>query len=264
MNIERFFARPLALWPGFAPIMFDMLRQPSAFVEAEPMARDYRPYDVVDGIAVIRIAGVLVHDATWSWCETEYSTIWRQIAQALADDTVKAIALHIDSPGGEVAGCFDLAEKILAARGGKPIWSILDEMAYSAAYAIACVTDHICVPRTGGTGSIGVIAMHVDMTKALEHWGVKVTTFQFGDRKSDSYPTTPLSEEAQKRFQADVDVMGEMFVDLVARGRGLSAAKIRNMEAATFLGQAGIAQGLADDVLAPDDAFLKLRAAIDA
>jgi ClpP class serine protease len=101
--------------------------------------------------------------------------------------------------------------------------------------------------------------MHVDITAALEKFGIKVTTIQFGDRKSDSYPTTPLSDTARERFQSDVDLMGEMFVDLVARNRGMAASKVRATQAGCFLGAAGVTAGLADDVLSPDEAFVSLR-----
>ncbi|TOL42864.1 serine peptidase, partial [Vibrio parahaemolyticus] len=70
------------------------------------------------------------------------------------------ICLDIDSPGGEVAGCFDLVDLIYELRGKKPIYAILSENAYSAAYAIASAADKIYVPRTGGVGSVGVIVIH--------------------------------------------------------------------------------------------------------
>jgi signal peptide peptidase SppA len=177
---------------------------------------------------------------------------------ALYDPAVKAIALDLDSPGGEVAGCFDLADEIFRARGEKPIWGILNEVAYSAAYAIASACDRITVPRTGGTGSIGVVCAHVDWSKALAGSGVSVTFIQYGARKTDGAAEKPLSDEARDRFQADIDVLGEMFVDLVARNRNIAAGKIRAMEAATFLGQAGVSLGLADAVMAPDAAFREL------
>jgi ClpP class serine protease len=136
--------------------------------------------------------------------------------------------------------------------------AIVDENAYSAAYALASAADQIFVPKTGGVGSIGVITMHVDVTKALEEMGIKVTTVQYGSRKSDSYPTTPLSEEARARIQQDIDTMGELFVETVARNRGIAAEKVRATEAGCFLGAAGVEQGLADGVMSPDEALLSL------
>lgn len=273
-RIDRFINTPLALWPGHSAVLMEMLRSPGDFVHSlvevpreaqmaqalEVRAERMRPYDLVDGVAIVPVQGILVHGCTWwGWNETDYGSIGEMMLAALEDSEVRAIALHVNSPGGEVAGCFDLAETIYAMRGAKPIWAILDESAFSAAYALACCADRIIVPRTGGTGSIGVISMHVDITAALEKFGIKVTTIQFGDRKSDSYPTTPLSDTARERFQSDVDLMGEMFVDLVARNRGLAASKVRATQAGCFLGQAGVTEGLADEVLSPDEAFVSLR-----
>ena len=100
--------------------------------------------------------------------------------------------------------------------------------------------------------------MHLDITKMLENFGVKVTTVQYGDQKSDTYPTTPLSDEARARMQADVDVMGEMFVNLVARGRGIDASVVRETEAGCFLGAAAVRVGFADAVMSVEEAFLEI------
>lgn len=259
---ERFFNVPLALLPARAPLLLETLKTAA---EISQIVVRPQPYEVIHSIAVIPICGVLLHGEGYYWGDcTSYNAIARCLIAALADPEVKAIALYINSPGGEVAGCFDLADAIYAMRGEKPIWAILDEYAFSAAYALASAADRIVVPRTGGTGSIGVITMHVDITKMLDQFGVKVTTIQFGDRKSDSYPTTPLSDGARERLQADIDVLGEMFVALVARNRGVNAMAVREMQAGTFLGEAGVAARLADAVMGADQAFLELAKQIAA
>lgn len=265
---QRFFDRPLAILPSRAQLLVDAFNQIGAMedydFDAAPIER--KPYDVVNGVAVIRVQGILVHQMSWfgAWFggETTYSFLAAAIVAAMNDGDVRAVVLLVNSPGGEVAGCFDLVDGMFGLRGIKPIWAILDEEAYSAAYAIASAADRIIVPRTGGSGSIGVITMHVDVTGALEQWGVKVSTIQFGARKSDHYPTTPLSDEARARIQADIDTMGELFVDTVARNRGIESAKVRKTEAGIFLGANGLEQGLVDAVMAPDAAFLDLLATI--
>jgi signal peptide peptidase SppA len=218
-------------------------------------------YDVVEGVAVIPVTGTLVQKMGGvrpfsGMCG--YNMIRAAFLCAIEDPEVKAILLQIDSPGGECSACFDLVDEIFNARGVKPIWAICDEVAYSAAYAIASAADRITVPRTGGTGSIGVIALHVDLSKALESGGLAVTFIQFGARKSDGWPEKPLSDEAFARFQSDVDTMGNLFVETVARNRGLSVEAVRDTEASTFLGAAGVEVGLADVVMAPDAAFRAL------
>jgi signal peptide peptidase SppA len=261
MRLDRFINTPVALWPGYVESFVSALHDDASVFDAvadedAPKARDY---DLIRGVAVVPIQGVLVHERSW-FDETAYSSIASQMMMAMEDNDARAIALHIKSPGGEVGGMFDLADAIYSSRGDKPIWAIVDDYAYSAAYALASSADKIVVTRTGGTGSVGVISMHVDVTKALENMGIKVTTLTYGAHKADSQPTTPLSDEARDRFQADVDTLGEMFVAMVARNRGMSVASVRKTEAGVFLGSAGIEAGFADAMMSPVAAFLKLAA----
>ncbi len=257
MTIERLLYSPLALLPAHALALLDRIRMLDADSDRMESARAApRPFDVVSGVAVIPICGILVHQATWWFDETQYSGIRQSVAMAAADPDVRGIALYVNSPGGEVAGCFDLADDIYALRGGKPIWAILDESAYSAAYALASAAERIIVPRTGGTGSIGVVSLRLDLTAALDQGGIKIHAIQYGARKTDSYPITPLSDDARARIQADVDTLGAMFVAMVARNRNMAPDDVIATEAGMFLGAAGVAAGLADAVMAPDDAFL--------
>lgn len=226
-------------------------------------ANPRKGYEVVEGIAIIEVKGTLVQKLGTlkpTSGMTGYDGIRQNFLTAMHDSAVEAIMLDIDSPGGEVSGCFDLVDTIYAARGTKPIWSILNDSAYSAAYAIASAADRITVPRTGGTGSIGVICMHVDFSAALTDAGFKVTFITYGDRKADGHPEIPLSKEALARFQADIDTMGELFVNTVARNRKIAASAVRDTQAATYLGEQGVAQRLADIVAAPDAAFRALLA----
>jgi len=215
-------------------------------------------YDMAGGIARIEIEGTLVHKLGTlrpSSGMTGYDGIRENFVRAQHDDTVKGIVLEIDSPGGEVSGCFDLADTIFSFKGSKPVWAILNEAAFSGGYALACVADRIIVPRTGGTGSIGVVWMHCDFSQMLGKEGIRVTFIQRGDRKVDGAPEIPLSEEAMVIFQQQIDEIGGIFEALVAKGRGLSTDKIRGMNAATFQGAQSVALGLADAVMAPDAAY---------
>lgn len=276
---QRVFNTPLMLTEGKAEVIMTALaerlgvthlsRADGALIELTD-DDDYgdaeadRPYRVTpEGAAIIPIRGTLVqrnglHPYSGM---TGYDGIRCKFLHALEDDGVKGIVLDIDSPGGEVAGVFDLADTIYAGRGVKPIWSILNEAAYSAAYCLASAADTITVPRTGGAGSIGVIAMCVDMSAALGKAGIVVNVITHGKRKADGNEFQPLPKEARDRFQADIDTIGELFEDTVARNRGIPASAVKNTEASTFLGPAAVKLKLADRVAAPDeafDAFLKL------
>lgn len=275
---QRLFNTPLALAPSKAEAIVSVLRGRfgiEALFDANGQVMafsdpDYdgdtvpaKGYDIIHGLGVIPVSGTLVQKSgnLRPYCGmTGYDGIRANLSMALDDETVKAIALDIDSPGGEVAGCFDLVDAIYKGRGQKPIWAILTECAYSAAYAIASSCDKIVVPRTGGTGSVGVISMHTEFSRMLDKSGVTVTLIKYGARKAEGNEVQPLSDEALARFQADVDKIGEMFVDTVARNRQLSAAKVRSTEAGTFLGADGVRVGFADAVMAPDEAFASLLA----
>jgi len=278
---QRLFNTPLAITQGKAEVIMAALAERMGIAQIQRGAQmmedddyDYNApgdnprlgYDVVAGVAIIPIAGTLVQKLgtlrPYSGM-TGYDGIRQNFLTALADPKVKAILLDIDSPGGEVAGCFDLVDTIYKARGSKPIWSILNESAYSAAYAIASAADRIYVPRTGGVGSIGVIWMHMDWSKALDAAGFKVTFITYGDRKADGHPEIPLAPEALARFQAQIDAMGELFVATAARNRNIPVDKVRATQAITYMGEAGVSQGLADGVMAPDAAFRALLAQIN-
>ncbi|MFH1157611.1 MAG: S49 family peptidase [Pseudomonadota bacterium] len=209
-----------------------------------------RGYEVTsNGIAVVPILGTLVRRASGLDAQsglTSYAALEDTLAMALKDNGVKAILLDIDSPGGEAGGVFDLAEKIYAARKIKPIWAVANEDAFSAAYALAAAAEKIYVPRTGGVGSIGVIAVHLDQSKAEENAGLTYTAIYAGDRKNDLSPHEPLSDPARTELQTEVHRLYSMFVSTVARMRGLSADRIKATEAGLYFGENALTAGLAD------------------
>ena len=211
------------------------------------------PYPIVDGIAVIEIAGVLIHRGGWigqSSGQTSYEGIAAQIEAAASDPAVRGLALEIDSFGGEVAGVFDLADRIRAIRGAKPVWAFVAEHAFSAGYALASQADRILLPRTGALGSIGVVVLHADLSGQLDQDGVRVTLIHSGRHKVDGNPYQPLPEAVQGDIQREIDVLRFLFAETVAAGRAgrLSQDAALATEAATFRGADAVAAGLADEV----------------
>ena len=225
-----------------------------------------QPYAVVDGIAVIEIAGTLVHRGAWigqSSGLTSYEGIAAQLQAAVADPGVRGIALDIDSFGGEVAGAFDLADRIRAARAQKPVQAFVAEHALSAGYVLASQADRIILPRTGAVGSIGVVALHTDMSGALDQKGIAVTLIHAGTHKIDANPYKPLPEAVHNQMQRELEVVRFLFAETVAAGRGdrLSQAAALATEAAVFRGADAITDGLADDLADPVTAFHAFAAA---
>lgn len=222
------------------------------------------PYPVVDGIAVIEIAGVLIHRGGWigqSSGQTSYEGIAAQIEAAASDPAVRGIALEIDSFGGEVAGVFDLADRIRAIRGNKPVWAFVAEHAFSAGYALASQADRILLPRTGAVGSIGVVVMHADLSGQLDQDGVRVTLIHSGQHKVDGNPYEPLPENVRDDIQREIDVLRFLFAETVAAGRAgrLSQEAALATEAATFRGTDAVASGLADEVIDLTRGFARFR-----
>ncbi|WP_114965094.1 S49 family peptidase [Alkalilacustris brevis] len=211
------------------------------------------PYPVVDGIAMIEIAGVLIHRGGWigqSSGQTSYEGIAAQIEAAASDPSVRGLALEIDSFGGEVAGVFDLADRIRAIRARKPVWAFVAEHAFSAGYALASQADRILLPRTGALGSIGVVVLHADLSGQLDQDGVRVTLIHSGRHKVDGNPYQPLPESVRGDIQREIDVLRFLFAETVAAGRAgrLSQEAALATEAATFRGADAVAAGLADEV----------------
>jgi signal peptide peptidase SppA len=227
-------------------------------------AARYRPYLVKDGILTIPVRGVLLNNFGYasSWA-TGYEYIWQAYKRGMEDSDVRGIAIHSNSPGGEVAGNFELVGKMFAMRGKKPVRAFAHEYAYSAAYSIASVADKIIVSRTGGVGSIGVVTMHIDYSKMLEDTGIKVTFIHFGAHKVDGNPYQPLSKDAEARIQAKIDDLGQIFVATVARNRGMDEKTIRDTEALTYSALEAVNVRLADSVGPLDEAIATYLADLD-
>lgn len=242
-----------ALAPRFGAERIETEAQVTALQETGPRRRSYQLAG--GGVAVIPVVGTLVQREGGLEAVSglmSYAAIGRRLEEALEDDQVKAILLEVDSPGGEVAGVFALAERIVKAREIKPVWAVANEMAFSAGYALACAAQRIYLPKTAELGSIGVIAWHVDQSAFDEKTGIKWTPVFAGRHKADYSAHAPLSDEARARLQKDIDTLYEIFVGAVAKNRGLDPVAVRATEALTYLGEAAVAAGLADGVMAFD------------
>ena len=239
-------------------VLVPRLRGESLPFGAKPVTRDY---EVENGIAIIPVVGTLVRRTIGLEAQSglmSYGLIAERLDAALQDTAVKAILLDIDSPGGEAGGVFDLADKIFAARKVKPIWAVANDEAFSAAYAIAAAADRIYLSRTGGVGSIGVIAVHLDQSVAEADAGLKYTAIYAGEHKNDLSPHEPLSDPARAQLQTEVDRVYALFTETVARMRGLDLAAIKETEAALYFGEQSVAAGLADRIGTMGDALSDL------
>lgn len=207
--------------------------------------------DAPAGVAVIPVVGSLVRRTMGlepASGFTSYAEIAGMVDAAISDPSIEGILLDIDSPGGEAGGVFELGERIRAGDTVKPIWAVASDAAYSAAYAIGCAASRLVVTRTGGVGSIGVIAMHVDQTARDAQQGYRYTPITAGEQKNDFSPHEKLGPDAHARLQAEVDRLYGLFVNHVAAMRRLDADAVRATEAGIYFGEEAVTAGLVDAV----------------
>ncbi|MBK7543241.1 MAG: S49 family peptidase [Candidatus Competibacteraceae bacterium] len=151
-------------------------------------------------------------------------------------------------------------EQIVAARSVKPIHACINDMAASAGYWIASAAEKISATKTSRVGSIGVRAMHIDMSKMLADIGYKVTEIYAGSHKIDGTPYAPLGPEALAAFQASIDYTYGLFVSAVAANRNLDRAAVIATQAAMFDPPAAKKAGLIDAIETPDAVISRLAA----
>ena len=214
-------------------------------------------------VAVIPIMGTISQrPSVFTSGGTSTETAGRLLDAAVADPEIKAVALHIDSPGGSVYGVPELAAKIRAAKHEKKIVAVANSVAASAAYWLASQATELVVTPGGQVGSIGVIAAHEDVSKSQEMDGVKTTVVSAGKYKSEGHPFEPLSEEARAFLQSEVDRYYEMFTADVARGRGRRQDTVKSgFGQGRMVGaDAAVAEGMADRVATWEDTLRRLGA----
>lgn len=227
-------------------------------IPASPARRQYTVQQrvarvSVDGTTVHKLGGVEPYSGMIG-----YDCLDKILADARANKEVGAILIDMDSPGGEVSGCFELARVIRAnsARfGGKPIVAFANEMSCSAGYALASACDAVMTTQTGMVGSIGVWTMIVDMTKALDKNGLQVRMIRAGERKARGGPYEAADDATYAKLQAWVDETWSIFAELVAQNRPISKQAVLALEGDWFTGNDALGLGLVDAVDTPEAIF---------
>ena len=219
-----------------------------------PLKNEPKAYQIVNDTAVIPIQGVIAKKMNmFARISGGVSTqlVGNDIKDALADDSIKSILLDIDSPGGTVDGTQELADIIFAGREKKPIVAYSDGMIASAAYWIGSAADKIYISGdTIDIGSIGVVASHVDYSEWEKKIGIKTTEIYAGKYKRIASDIKPLTKEGKQYIQDQVDYLYSIFVDQIAKHKGVSSETVlKNMaDGRIFIGKQAITAGLADGV----------------
>lgn len=192
-----------------------------------------RPRGAMGGgttVAVVQVVGTLTQRVQVVGSAETRSTadVAAEVRAFALEPSVDAVILEIDSPGGEVFGVPEAWASIRESARMKPVIAHANSVAASAALYLASAATEVWVTPSGEVGSVGVYALHVDMSKALEQmgeaWDFVVATKS--PYKVEGNPSGPLTGEARDHAQQDVDRYMGMFVRDLAKGRGVSERRV--------------------------------------
>lgn len=216
---------------------------------------DQKPFAFAEGLAFIPVHGMLLNRFSGSYSfATGYNFIRSQRMAAEADPDVRGIVYDYNTYGGTAAGCGELSKEMFDSRGIKPSMGIIDHSCYSAGYYLGSANDKLIGTPSSGTGSIGCVTMHIDMSEMLKQDGIKITFIKSGAEKTDGNPFQPLSATAKKTIQASVDYHASLFFEAVSRNRGIDESEIRGFQARCFDPPDAVENGLIDSVQTPSEA----------
>ena len=217
---------------------------------------DRKPFVYSDGTAVIPIHGTLLNRFSGSWgFVTGYAFIRRQLNAALEDDDVVRIIFDVNSPGGEAAGCFELAREIMASRRVKPSLAMVDSTAASGGMALAGSATKMFAIPSARIGSIGVYRQHISYEGALKNEGIKITFASAGEHKVDGHPYADLPAGVLKDWTEDVNRTWTDFIDLVAETRDMTPEDVKATQAKIYRADEALAKGLINAVKTVSEAL---------
>ena len=214
---------------------------------------DFPPlYERMGDVGVIKIEGSLIPgEAGWMryFGITGYADIKAAVLEGLADKGAKSLMIFSNSGGGSVAGVEDAESFIAQVAQHKPT-SAYSEFSASAAYWLTSAAGHITTSPTGVNGSLGVIRVVTEYSKAFEKEGVTKTVMRAGRYKALGNPFEPLSEDGKAEIQSKLDDLYQIFIDVVARNRGTTAIIADQVmgQGREFLGKRGLEAGLVDSI----------------
>ena len=181
----------------------------------------------------------------------------RQLKKWGESSSIRAIILHVDSPGGAVAPSQEIYNEILRIRDeeNKPIVVSMSSVAASGGYLISCAADKIMANPGTMTGSIGVIIQFPTIGKLLDKVGVTYETVKSGELKDVGAFSKPMTEAERKMLTAMITDTYEQFVDIVCEGRGLEREDVYKIaDGSIFSGRQALDLHLVDTLGGFEDA----------
>jgi signal peptide peptidase SppA len=222
---------PWAITPDALELILGIAQRKISDTEAAMVVREGREnkslYENIEGIAVIEIFGNIFPRADFFTQISGGATaegLLKTFSTALKDDSIKAILLNVDSPGGQITGINEFSNAIYNARGTKPIYAYVNGLAASAAYWIASAADKVICDATARVGSIGVVAAWRDYSEADKREGIK--NYEFVSSQSPNKRLDYSTEKGKAVLQKELDALAGVFISVVARNRGVSEKNV--------------------------------------
>ncbi|MGD0767519.1 MAG: signal peptide peptidase SppA [Tepidisphaeraceae bacterium] len=215
-----------------------------------------------DKVAIVEVEGDLLDQRAgglFQAGENPLSLFAQELDQIADDDSVKAVVLRVNSPGGSVTTSDTMYDVLLRfrAKTHKPVVAAAMEVDASGAYYVSCAADRIVVSPTSIVGSIGVIFESFNIETTLDRIGVEVNAIKSAPLKDMGSPYKHLTPQARQVMQDMVDEYYGRFKNVVATSRGIkdSAALDAVTDGRVFSGDRAVALGLADQTGRLDDAI---------
>lgn len=205
-------------------------------------------------IAVVNVEGAIIDGESFE-DDVGGDTIARLLRQAKDDESVKAVVLRVNSPGGSAFASEIIRQEVThLQKAGKPVIVSMGGMAASGGYWISSTADYIVADKNTITGSIGIFAVLPSFEKTIKKAGVSadgVSTSPLSELSLFS----PLSNELNDVFQLEIEHGYDKFISLVAEGRALDKADVEKVaQGKIWLGQEALKHNLVDQIGTFDDA----------
>ncbi len=198
---------------------------------------DSNPLAKGDKVAVIPVKGMI----------SDSEPIIEQLKRFGKDDSVKAIVLRIESPGGGVGPSQEIYEEVKKVAAKKPVLTSMGALTASGGYYIACATQKVFANPGTMTGSIGVIMPFMNVRELAEKIGLRGMTVKSGEYKDIGSPLRDMKPDERALLQGVVDNVHHQFVNAVAEGRNLPREDVmRIADGRIFTGEQAKALGLVD------------------
>jgi protease-4 len=206
-----------------------------------------------DCVALITISGVIGSGdeapSLFSSSGAGEMELTKQLREAAKDDSVKAVLLRINSPGGSAAASWSIYKEVLRLRGKKPVVVSMGDVAASGGYYIASAAEWIVAGPATETGSIGVITEVLNYSELAAKFGVKGEIFTSGPYKDSMNPLRAMRPDERDMIKAMImDVYGQFVAD-VAVGRKLKPEQVRHLaDGRVYTGSQAKKVGLVDEL----------------